>query len=358
MLSRASGLRSPGLWSPSLSTGPLGAPLAVSSAATTAAIASGSGSSAIGAGESRRLPAPPAAPAARAPPPPLQRPVLDIWGGGFWFYWKAGVLSFLQQQYGHDALARVQLHGSSSGAMVAVLAACGVDLQRAAEHTAHVFDEQRVHDRLLGVLGMWGSIARRCLEEMLPEDAHERCTGRVRLRVTAWPSFQPVFLEAFRSKQDLIDACLASGHLPFLLDGRLAATLRGMRAVDGAFCRWAAMLRQPSTLLRSGWHLPGSGCGSGPPTLPWEPALPATGAGSSSQAAPLPQPSREPSSRFRLDYTFDDQLGPLRMRFAAVRLRSAAGLQQLVSSGHAYAERLQAQGVWAAWLAGAAGPRS
>lgn len=28
--------------------------------------------------------------------------------------------------------------------------------------------------RLVGVLGMWGAIARRCLEDLLPDDAHQR----------------------------------------------------------------------------------------------------------------------------------------------------------------------------------------
>ncbi len=28
--------------------------------------------------------------------------------------------------------------------------------------------------RLLGVLGQWGGIARRCLQDLLPEDAHQR----------------------------------------------------------------------------------------------------------------------------------------------------------------------------------------
>ena len=61
-----------------------------------------------------------------------------------WFYWKAGVLKYLQQ---HHDLAAVRLHGSSSGAMVAVLAASGVDLERAAERAGEVFTEHGVHDR-------------------------------------------------------------------------------------------------------------------------------------------------------------------------------------------------------------------
>jgi len=43
------------------------------------------------------------------------------------------------------------------------------------------------------------------------------------------------------------------------------------------------------------------------------------------------------------------------MRFAAVRLRPAEGLQELVRCGAAYAERLHAHGVWAAWLRGGGG---
>jgi hypothetical protein len=63
------------------------------------------------------------------------------------------------------------------------------------------------------------------------------------------------------------------------------------------------------------------------------------------------------ASRFVLDYINDEQLGPLRMRFAAVRLRPTEGLQELVRCGAAYAERLHAHGVWAAWLrSGGAAP--
>ncbi|EFN59813.1 hypothetical protein CHLNCDRAFT_133552 [Chlorella variabilis] len=265
-----------------------------------------------------------------------------------WFYWKAGVLKYLQQ---HHDLAAVRLHGSSSGAMVAVLAASGVDLERAAERAGEVFTEHGVHDRLFGLLGVWGSIARRCLEELLPEDAHTRCTGRVRLRITAWPSLSPLFLERFHSKADLIDACMASSHLPFLLDGRLAARVRGVKAMDGAFCRWAWMMRQPGGLRR----LLSLGVG----TIGGDPVP------SAAPQALEARDARPPSARqqagaaqhaaasFMLDYTFDEALGPLRLRFGAVRLRTAEGLQQLVRSGFEYGQRLHTQGVWATWLGGA-----
>jgi predicted acylesterase/phospholipase RssA len=70
--------------------------------------------------------------------------VLDIAGGGMWFFWQAGVCSFLQR---HHDLGAVPLHGSSSGAIVAALAASGVDLRRAARRAAEAFAEQRLHER-------------------------------------------------------------------------------------------------------------------------------------------------------------------------------------------------------------------
>ena len=256
-----------------------------------------------------------------------------------------------------------------------------------------------------------------------------------------WPTAQPA--THLRPKQDVIDACLASGHLPFLLDGRLAATMRGegrgvvrneycnsllacvgvrawasldvlhqhpgvdpawvrgwrsacpcwhatapatpdcrclagtlcaagMRAVDGAFCRWAAMLRQrPGELLSSllrptstAAALSGSGApaqqqqaalwarstaAAGATAFPAAPAFPAGQAGAAS-GGPLGAVPRFERSRFVLDYINDDQLGPLRTRFAAVRVRPAEGLHELVRYGAAYAQRLHAHGVWAAWL--------
>lgn len=71
-------------------------------------------------------------------------PILDMRGGGMLWFWSAGVLSYLQQQ---QDLAAVRLHGSSSGAIAAALAACDVPLELAAQRVAHVLAEHGVHDR-------------------------------------------------------------------------------------------------------------------------------------------------------------------------------------------------------------------
>lgn len=63
-----------------------------------------------------------------------------------------------------------------------------------------------MYDRPAGLAGIWGSLIRDWLEELLPADAAERCAGRVRLVVTEVPSLRIRYLENFESKQDLIDA--------------------------------------------------------------------------------------------------------------------------------------------------------
>jgi hypothetical protein len=116
-----------------------------------------------------------------------------------------------------------------------------------------------------------------------------------------------------------------------------------MRVVDGAFSRWACTARQPRglrQLFASATGLGGPGGSGGRSERSGE--LP-PGAG-------LPDAGAAASPSFTLDHIFDDRLAPLRLTFAAVRLRSAEGLEQLISSGFEYGRRLQERGIWAAWL--------
>ena len=71
------------------------------------------------------------------------------------------------------------------------------------------------------------------LDELLPEDAAERCRGRVRLVVTEVPSLRLRYLEDFESKEDLIDAC-SEWHA---FKGRAAAVPRFFPGEPGKQCR-------------------------------------------------------------------------------------------------------------------------
>lgn len=165
--------------------------------------------------------------------------------------------------------------------------------------------------------------------------------------------------------ETLFVCLLTPALLPLLSPTPPANHAAGMRAVDGAFCRWAAVARQQPSALLSALLSPASAAASSGAAAGVQ-GLPAHLAGSS--GAPPGVASDQPGAgaegivlpplqrgRFVLDYINDEQLAPLRMRFAAVRLRPAEGLQELVRCGAAYAERLHAHGVWAAWLRGGGG---
>jgi hypothetical protein len=44
--------------------------------------------------------------------------------------------------------------------------------------------DYEIWERPLGLAGVWGGLVRAWLDELLPDDAHERCSGRVKLVVT------------------------------------------------------------------------------------------------------------------------------------------------------------------------------
>lgn len=161
--------------------------------------------------------------------------------------WELGCLRYLHRNFD---LTKVQLVGASAGGLIATLAACGVDEDKAVRrrgrgpgwkgslslcpacarpqprHPPHrltkpprlprcgpqvrvanrLAQEYGVFERPGGLAGIWGSLIRAWLEELLPEDAAERCAGRVRLVVTEVPSLKLRYLQDFESKQDLIDA--------------------------------------------------------------------------------------------------------------------------------------------------------
>ena len=86
---------------------------------------------------------------------------------------------------------------------------------------------------------MWGGLVRSWLDELLPEDAHERCQDRVSIlvkqpTVEGYPWLKQLTVNDFESRQDLIDCCMASVHVPLFLDTKLTTQFRGKPCVDGS----------------------------------------------------------------------------------------------------------------------------
>jgi hypothetical protein len=83
-----------------------------------------------------------------------------------------GVLKYLQT---HFDLSRVHFRGASAGGLIATLACCGVDLDSAVNYAYELSIESGLFERPLGVVGIWGSLIRLWLDQLLPSNAHKLC---------------------------------------------------------------------------------------------------------------------------------------------------------------------------------------
>lgn len=199
----------------------------------------------------------------------------------------------------HYDLSRVRLRGASAGGLAVTLAACGVPAAAALDAAADLADAHGVFDRPLGLAGVWGGIVRDWLHSLLPADAAARCAGRLTLVVTGVPSLRLATVDCFATKDELVDACLASAHVPFFLDGRPFARYKDRTLLDGSL--YDFLFQNNSALLTS-------------------------------------------DGAYVLDYAHDDRLA-VGNRLAFLSNVDAASARQLMEAGAAYARRQMEAGV-------------
>jgi predicted acylesterase/phospholipase RssA len=161
-------------------------------------------------------------------------PHLVFPGGGIFFYWQAGAVSYLREQ-GYN-LTAVTAAGASAGALTATLAATGVDFYQATALALELAEKAGIWDRSGGLQGIWGPMIYDWLDELLPENAVERIeNGRLSLLVTPLPKFGKKKINAFKDRNDLIRCNMASIHLPWFLNGELTSNFRDQPCIDGSF---------------------------------------------------------------------------------------------------------------------------
>jgi predicted acylesterase/phospholipase RssA len=91
----------------------------------------------------------------------------------------------LQERYD---LQKVPMAGASSGAIVACLAACGVDTDLVFEEAFKLAKDNDIWNRKFGLLGIWGGLIRDWLHKLLPENAHELVSGRLHVVIAKAPT--------------------------------------------------------------------------------------------------------------------------------------------------------------------------
>ena len=148
-------------------------------------------------------------------------------------FWQIGVLSVLKQQFD---LSRVVMTGASAGAIAATLTAAGVDHDEFVRLCLQTCDDMKLWTRRLGLIGKMGSLMERVLHQLLPQDTADRLRDHnISMILTPFGSTEVVRIHNFRTKQCVMDAVMASAHIPLLLNKRLMAHFDGQAYIDGSF---------------------------------------------------------------------------------------------------------------------------
>ncbi len=153
-------------------------------------------------------------------------------GAGIYFFWQLGAMKYLSDHYD---LTKIPMAGASAGSFISVLAACGVDADQVIDSAYALSLKHDIWSRPLGLLGVWGGLIEQWLDDLLPHNAADICRGRVDVVISVAPTMSQMAINDFKDKQDLIDVCMASAHVPLFLDKRLMRPCRDMLCVDGSF---------------------------------------------------------------------------------------------------------------------------
>ncbi|XP_068334157.1 uncharacterized protein [Pyrus communis] len=155
-------------------------------------------------------------------------PGFSFSAAGLLFPYHLGAAKFLiQNGYIKET---TPLAGSSAGAIVCAVVASGASMEEALLATKILAEDCRNR----GTAFRLGAVLRDVLQKFLPDDAHIKSNGRVRVAVTQllWRP-RGLLVDQFDSKEDLIDAVFTSSFIPGYLAPRPATMFRNRLCIDG-----------------------------------------------------------------------------------------------------------------------------
>ncbi|KAL2632363.1 hypothetical protein R1flu_017049 [Riccia fluitans] len=160
--------------------------------------------------------------------PLLTSPGFSFSAAGLLFPYHLGVCECLME---HGYLTEnTPLAGSSAGALVCAVVASGLKMSDALLATKGLAKDCRDN----GTAFRLGAVLRAYLETSLPEDAHLRSSGRIRVAVTqVFRQPRGLLVDQFDSKEDLINALHTSCFIPGYLAPRPVTLFRNRICVDG-----------------------------------------------------------------------------------------------------------------------------
>lgn len=151
-------------------------------------------------------------------------------GSGWLLIFQLGVLDALRTL---DLLSpRTVFGGASGGSLIACAAAA--DLPAATLVDRYLQMSQQCRERMRWLRGKAGVYLSHTLEGVVTEDMHQQLSGRAFVAVSYVHKLgRPELISHFHSREDLIQALIASCFVPLYINGRLFTHFRSRRAVDG-----------------------------------------------------------------------------------------------------------------------------
>ncbi|GJP41376.1 hypothetical protein CLOM_g1048 [Closterium sp. NIES-68] len=158
----------------------------------------------------------------------LGEPGFSFSAAGLLFPYHLGVAQYLLDHgYITDS---TPLAGASAGALVSAVVATGVEPRSLMPLAKLVAADCRQNGTAFRI----GVLLRGVLNRILPDDAHIKCSGRIRVAITqVFGSPRGLLVDAFESKEDLVDALITSSFVPGYLEPRAATSFRNRMCVDG-----------------------------------------------------------------------------------------------------------------------------
>lgn len=130
-------------------------------------------------------------------------------GGGFSGLWGIGMLRIMHTLEDIGAMKIHMLHGYSIGAIFAVFYACDIS-------TSDAISAYHVIQTYANTQGLVRSF-RESIKQILPGDAHVRCSGRIRIGMTQkLPCMWYNEISEFADHDALVDAIVQSASIPFV----------------------------------------------------------------------------------------------------------------------------------------------
>ncbi|CAI5955661.1 unnamed protein product [Closterium sp. NIES-64] len=158
----------------------------------------------------------------------LGEPGFSFSAAGLLFPYHLGVAQYLLD---HGYITEsTPLAGASAGALVSAVVATGVEPRSLMPLAKLVAADCRKNGTAFRI----GVLLRGVLNRILPDDAHIKCSGRIRVAITqVFGSPRGWLVDAFESKEDLIDALITSSFVPGYLEPRATTSFRNRTCVDG-----------------------------------------------------------------------------------------------------------------------------